>query len=511
MPNCKKQKTDDNTIEIDEEADKIWYKLKDKHYRMVYRMDSYEKLFVINICQNSLKYLKENRRYVDEERMFDCFTIASGFCGSIEILDFLIECFNIDIYQEFCSDQSSYDYVDCVTFAIMCNQPLNIVKHLFDKMEHPKHRVASMLSLYLHYACEKSNLDVVKFFVEKNDIGTGPDPGLSTHCNGSMSFCMAARHNPHNDVAIYLIKKITNISLDDMGIFVNKFNDQELTYIIVNFKNNYDIFNKIFRVIDDDRFKKIFVSCDKKIRLKLIDTVSPFNPLSFDSTSRLRLEIYDPYNEPWDRYVTFVDDLDMIVKYPKYINIGTIKPYSIDSNEPMNDKFLIESIDGTCSEFKRNIKRSESYPCPNFTKQTQPLFIYAGTTYYGDREVFYNSMLFLQDIVDMCDFENPIVLNSTSGNNNNHLPQYAINQYINASYTGTFDINTIDQIDIINFIKFIDQYPTTIVSVKELETPIMDYFDTNDISYDLIKDIIVRYRFKYMYLKARLQAIKNNK
>jgi hypothetical protein len=51
------------------------------------------------------------------------------------------------------------------------------------------------------------------------------------------------------------------------------------------------------------------------------------------------------------------------------------------------------------------------------------------------------------------------------------------------------------------FIKFIDHYPTDSLSMNYLEPHIIDYFDNHKIPYDLyIKDLCIRYGFKSMYL-----------
>lgn len=94
--------------------------------------------------------------------------------------------------------------------------------------------------------------------------------------------------------------------------------------------------------------------------------------------------------------------------------------------------------------------------------------------YYGHRKTVYNSIVVIDAIKDCADFNDLIVLEGA-------LPHYLINMYIKSCYSNKFDINKIDSSDIIQFIGFIDQYPTTILSIDKLEHEIIEYFETNKI------------------------------
>jgi len=76
-----------------------------------------------------------------------------------------------------------------------------------------------------------------------------------------------------------------------------------------------------------------------------------------------------------------------------------------------------------------------------------------------------------------------------------------INLYIQSICDEMFDINHIEKCDIYQFIRLIDQYPTTTLSIDQIEKQIIRFFLKNDIKFDnLMKDICERYRLKSMYL-----------
>ncbi len=93
---------------------------------------------------------------------------------------------------------------------------------------------------------------------------------------------------------------------------------------------------------------------------------------------------------------------------------------------------------------------------------------------------------------------------------NGNLPKYAINLYIQSCCTNNFNINKIKKSDIINFIKFIDQYPTNILSIGLLELDIIKYIDKFGIKYNdntFLLDICKRYGLKSMYIHYKFKLV----
>ncbi len=149
-----------------------------------------------------------------------------------------------------------------------------------------------------------------------------------------------------------------------------------------------------------------------------------------------------------------------------------------------------------------NFETCQKYLCEfaNYSKPSQLLFKCNDLSFYGDQEIVFGSMLFLDGIKNNCNFDEPMILSVK-------MPEYIINIYIHASYTRIFDINCIKPEDIVKFLKFIDQYPTTILGINKLEHQIIKYFEINKINYNEeyeLKEIIKKYKLKYLYLHMHL-------
>ena len=133
------------------------------------------------------------------------------------------------------------------------------------------------------------------------------------------------------------------------------------------------------------------------------------------------------------------------------------------------------------------------YVCLEYSKISQ-LFNHNNHTFYGNKNKMYGTMLFLEGIVDNCDYGETMELSG-------QLPEYAIDLYIHASHTGNLDLGLIETGDISEFIKFIHQYPTTILSIDKLEMEIIEYYKKRQINYGQeIINILIMYKLKYIYV-----------
>ena len=110
-------------------------------------------------------------------------------------------------------------------------------------------------------------------------------------------------------------------------------------------------------------------------------------------------------------------------------------------------------------------------------------------------------MLFINDIVEYTDYSEPFILDCPA-------PKYIVNMYINAIYRGIVNIHDIEPCDLNHFLRFIDRYPTKIMSIDRLEDMLVQYFQKNDLYFGTdyfdneLKDIINRYELKFLYLHA---------
>ena len=89
---------------------------------------------------------------------------------------------------------------------------------------------------------------------------------------------------------------------------------------------------------------------------------------------------------------------------------------------------------------------------------------------------------------------------------------YVINLYIGSCYNKMFDIDDIQSTDFVDFLNFIDRYPTDILSIGLLEKEIIIYMDKNKIYEDeIINNICKKYQLKYLYLFLVLNKSKKIK
>lgn len=74
--------------------------------------------------------------------------------------------------------------------------------------------------------------------------------------------------------------------------------------------------------------------------------------------------------------------------------------------------------------------------------------------------------------------------------------------------SNSFDIDVIEPVHIFEFIRFIDQYPSTKLTIDLIEGNIVKYFYNHDIKYNqMMKEISIRYQLKMMFLHICSQRI----
>lgn len=455
MPSSKKQKLD---LSIDEQldrlADDIYEKVSNQTGIDITHLSHDQKKFIVKIKQNDILYIKNNYHIIDSKNMMICFMLATVFSTEIEIIDFLIESFNIDVYKTI---PTILGHENCFSFICSFSANIRIIKHLIDKYNVMNDGI---LKECLYRACGyaksccnyESNLDVIKYLVEEKNTNVNIKGGK--YCDEDNYFLGHAWGNI--EATIYLMRHIKNISDSELENTFRCYGPTNIKQIMTELKNDYKIINHLLRINNYLRF--VIISgvprgCQNINDIKI-------NPLMIDSSNRDKYNIFDPFLEPWDEYVKLVDGL-----------IGVVPIISVDIPENKSQ-------------------------CPDFSKCPDKLFQCNDIIYYGDRAIMYDSLVFLQDIHQNCNFDDLIILNG-------RLPKYIVNHYINASYTGKFVLNNINPLDLSVFIKFIDQYPTAIISIEKLERQIIKFFDDNKLNctyFDDLKDIFIRYRLKYLYL-----------
>jgi len=140
---------------------------------------------------------------------------------------------------------------------------------------------------------------------------------------------------------------------------------------------------------------------------------------------------------------------------------------------------------------------NENHPPPSYDKSSQfkePLFKHNGKTYYGHKKIVLGSMVQFKNIIDI------LLTSCTLFELKGSLPEYLINMYIESCYSDVIDFARILSNDFIEFIKFVDLYPTNILSVAKLEMEIVKYCENNKFDYSQLEELCDRHRLKYLYL-----------
>ncbi len=153
------------------------------------------------------------------------------------------------------------------------------------------------------------------------------------------------------------------------------------------------------------------------------------------------------------------------------------------------------------------ITQTQEVDQSDYTRPTKFLFKYGNNVFYGHKNVVYDSIIMLRKRKNSVDTYNDFVLDSQA-TASQILSKEIINRYIDSCYIRIFDINVIEPQHFMNFIKFIDQYPTTYLSIDILENQIIRYMEKNEIKYnDYLDRICDRYKLVHMFLDIHNKKI----
>ena len=294
------------------------------------------------------------------------------------------------------------------------------------------------------YACHHNpKLEVIRYLIEyqKMDVRCMADDGKTCL---TLSF-----KNKNIEIARYLIEKTNTM------IKLSKVSPEIWGKLILLIRNNFDRFQCLLK-------KGIDIYAKNDV-IKIIQNI---NPILLSPEIRKLFDIKNPFNGKFTNFIKYVDELYFIVPIP-------------------------------CMEINKYVKKIEhSNPTINYTEQPKLLFKYNENNYYGWRERVYDSIVCLREIMHVANFDENIIL---SGN----APIYIINMWIESMYTEKFDIMQIKPDDLISFLIHIDQYPTNILTIENLEYQLIDYLGHhNTYTYydNWIKELCMRCGLKLLYL-----------
>jgi hypothetical protein len=329
---------------------------------------------------------------------------------------------------------------NCLIMACEGNTNLDVIKYLIEqhKMDTTYRDVNEHTCLMA--ACWKNkNFDIVKYLIEEHKMDL-------MHCNKYKHNCLtlACKGNKNLDVIEYIIKN---------------------TYLIMSLHEiEFEDFKKyiLFHAHDYLKFNNYIEQGIKKYDVKLLIecAVLNINPLMIDQTKCNEIISVDPFSEPFNKFVTNVDLLQCTIPY----------------------------------NHKKTHCMIENIKTVRYNKKPEILFTHNNMIYYGDRNIVYDSITMLKDLNENYVFDDAIVLTAV-------LAEYVVNQYIASCYENRFNMDNILPEDFVDFLNFIDKYPTDILLINLLEHRIIQYIDKYNISKnDNINKLTMRYQLKHLYL-----------
>lgn len=280
----------------------------------------------------------------------------------------------------------------------------------------------------------------------------------------------------------YLIKKNdeilrNEISRNNFARYLRKMYEtmspKNICTVIGFFKDYFELFN-IFLILASR-------NCTVDAFLEIVMYVKTINPLLFDK------QIYDIYeiDDPWIK-----KNYHDFKKFKNNVDI-------------MSTKIHFRSVEKNSNIIVSNDPKKIT---PNYSRMPEKLFVYNGKTYYGNKEIIYSSMCVF-DNVEMNDPDEPIpVLDSVV-----KISDDLINMYIHSCYTQHFDLFDISVNELVQFLRFIDQYPTKNLSIDTLEDQLVQYIGIMD-NYQELKndcallDLVDKYQLRDTY--AQMHNIK---
>lgn len=391
------------------------------------------------------------------------------------------EIFNYLITLDQINPSDSNDYGDdCLIISCMHSGSVDQIQYLIGTVGLDPNRLYADNANCLISACGKNNnLHIIKYLVEciKIDI---------SHTNNHGNNCfLAACMNSHSDDQI--VKYLVN----EVGMDVNYKNHYDHTALCLTYNK------KIIKFLVNETnitFNDV-VKCDITQLAHIIKSVDNCDKLNH--VIDIAIKMY-----PVAKISEIVKETNPFKLTQSHRKIFDIKPFDQTYEK------CVELINQLCEpvqipDHNLSQKQREIGILYDFSIQSEPLFKHGDQIYHGQRDVVYSQILLLNDIHDIMNLKDLIVL---EGN----LPKNVINQYITSSYTGFLSFESIEPEHWINFLKFIDQYPTINVQIDKIQIEIIDYMAKHNLDYDpYLVDLCQKYQLKYIYLDMHNKKLKN--
>jgi hypothetical protein len=417
-----------------------------------------QKQFIIRICKNDINYLNDNISLIDPTDLsmgYEYIKIASTYTKDTRIIKLLLDHFDTDINDIGSMEDniSQDDDVGCLAYACAFNQNQCIIKYLIEEYGMDVYHGAPEYDC-LFLASMHGNYQAIKYLID--------------HCAMNPNHMNTKGQNCFNIISI-------EDQLDDLMAILFLIEKTKIENLSLSEDVVFEHFKKFVPLVPDTKKLNHLLNCAVK------KTTDPYDP-------------YDP-SEVFELIGSF-NPLRLNGQLRDYVNFD---PSAIRFNDW---KKMVDSLDTLITDL--NVKNTSSEPpaplhINDYTVQipgTEQVFEHNKIIYHGDKKTILGSMMIFNDWDENINFDHIVILEGS-------LDQYLINLYINGSLNDQPIIDQIDPRDIDQFIRFIDQYPTTRLSltINELEIELIKYFDTNGIKYSqYMVGIIEKYQLKYMYI-----------
>jgi len=410
------------------------------------------------------------------------------------LVQYLIEKCNIDITA---SDEYCDNYLDYVLDHYNYNNDSDflVAKYLIGRLPN-----LTIDDWTLVNVCSKPNIDLrlIKFLVKEFKLNC-KDEYDNTCLNNLLCrcfygpYCCLDHNSYYTDYHIDHIKNMEDIEnmcevfayiieLTDIPTLIDSFDDNMIMniYMFIKLANsiikNYEKFNAMIN--------KYLTICnhDKDSKDVLLTYMKSIDPCALDYQNCEVIDVRQLKNTLNLNYVNFKKCVDEFEYNDKRI-IQILKK-RLESSD----------ICSKLSSSKQRVNHIADYTDSTQTK-IELLFVHNSIPYYGNKICIYDSILIFKDI-EFNHLDGDIVLEGD-------MPIYLVNAYLDAITTGQkFNLNLVKPVDIFKFLKFIDQYPSDVLSIDRLgELQLSKYIDLNNIKFtDYIKNICDRYQFRYIYL-----------
>jgi hypothetical protein len=435
--------------------------------------------FADKICQNDYMYILDNLADMIGSNKHDVFVeISVSFSKSTDIIDLLLKEFEID----------PVTYVDewnntLLMIALNYTTDIDIIKYMINGLKINPHHLGRNFANCLHVACRyNTNLEIIKYLM--NDVKVD---AMLLDNKGNNCLFEACRENDNIEVIKYLIElniyDIDSKNNNGANIFVDSTFSNIINYIAIKYivektdvqmdlkRMKFITYNTLLPLITGNH-KRLNVLLKKGILMygfkNLIPFIKTLNPLSiYSEMIRLDVGISDPFDLKYQKFKELVDKLE--------------SPVSIQ----------IKQSDMVCHENQISSDSTSNYQ--------EILFVHNNKKYFGNKDIVYKSIILLND-VHFEQNEETIVLSID-------VPEYVMDLYVESCYCTYFMIHRLLPEDFVSFIKLIDQYPTTTISIDRNEPLIVLYMMKNNIKKcDYLDNVFQRYCLKlcYMYFSGKL-------